>query len=304
MDQKYTVDEVSSKLKVSKKTILREIKRGKLTTEKVGRRHIISENDLNAYLSAGKNAERAVPPILQSNQLTQKQMRKPLIENLPPEHVFQDEDSDNCGPSCLEMVYRKKGLDISLVQILQELNLEAKGSVTFPPQLARNLLAHGLRTNLVVANSQFISPAWKNFGRRELMDNLKNWLTFQPTHEWHVYGLHSLFYLEEGGDIELKSFESDYLKKLIDRGSILVLCVDEVWLWGHRFKEHVSEIDDLRSKSWGHFVVVSEYNNDNFTILDPYPTGLPGKEGVYEVSGVDLVNATLTWSATILEVLD
>ena len=50
MYKNYTVEEVAKKLKVSKKTILREIARGKLRTERVGRRYLISESSLNKYL--------------------------------------------------------------------------------------------------------------------------------------------------------------------------------------------------------------------------------------------------------------
>jgi succinyl-diaminopimelate desuccinylase len=50
-DTNYTVEEVAGKLKVSKKTILREIARGKLKTEKVGRRHLVVESALNNYLN-------------------------------------------------------------------------------------------------------------------------------------------------------------------------------------------------------------------------------------------------------------
>ena len=53
MDEKYTVGEVAKRLKVSKKTILREIKRKNLQFEKVGRRYLISENNLSKYLEKG-----------------------------------------------------------------------------------------------------------------------------------------------------------------------------------------------------------------------------------------------------------
>jgi succinyl-diaminopimelate desuccinylase len=50
MTNHYTVEEVAERLKVSKRTILREIKKGKMVTSRAGRRHLISEKSINDYL--------------------------------------------------------------------------------------------------------------------------------------------------------------------------------------------------------------------------------------------------------------
>lgn len=53
MDKKYTIQEVAKRLKVSQRTILREIQRGKIGVEKAGRRYLISEKSLSIYLGGG-----------------------------------------------------------------------------------------------------------------------------------------------------------------------------------------------------------------------------------------------------------
>lgn len=58
MDRKYTIKETANKLKVSSKTIHREIVRGKLETERVGRRILISEKALSKYLQKNSGDER------------------------------------------------------------------------------------------------------------------------------------------------------------------------------------------------------------------------------------------------------
>jgi len=50
MDQRYTIQELADHLKVSAKTILREIKRGKLKAQKAGRRLLVLQADLDKYL--------------------------------------------------------------------------------------------------------------------------------------------------------------------------------------------------------------------------------------------------------------
>src|SRR4030042_3777601 len=58
MDKKYTVEDVAKELRVSKKTILREIKKGRLKVEKVGRRFLISEKKMDIYLNRDLLSER------------------------------------------------------------------------------------------------------------------------------------------------------------------------------------------------------------------------------------------------------
>jgi excisionase family DNA binding protein len=50
MSRTYTIEELAKELKVSKRTILREIKRGKLQTQRAGHRHLISQESLDSYL--------------------------------------------------------------------------------------------------------------------------------------------------------------------------------------------------------------------------------------------------------------
>ena len=223
--------------------------------------------------------------------------------NLPKEHIFQKGDDDCCGPCCLSIVYKIKGKKISLSRIVKDLNLEKKCEPTYSPQLARHLNKNGLITKLIIANFGAISPAWAKENNKKIIENLKDWVVIQPDHNFHLFGLHSLFYLQEGGKIELRPCFLEDLKRMLDNGSILILCVDEVWLWGHRLLSHKSQIDEIRGKTLGHFIVVKGYKGDKFSVLDPYPTKIPERHGSYTVDGKDLLNSSLIWSATIIEVL-
>lgn len=54
IQDKYTVAEVADKLKLSKRTILREIKRGNLQPDKAGRRYVFDEGEIKRYLGGGE----------------------------------------------------------------------------------------------------------------------------------------------------------------------------------------------------------------------------------------------------------
>jgi len=57
MENKYTLDDISKRLKVSTRTLLREIKRGKLKSQRVGRRHLVSEVEIESYLGKGRDED-------------------------------------------------------------------------------------------------------------------------------------------------------------------------------------------------------------------------------------------------------
>ncbi|MBU0569148.1 M20/M25/M40 family metallo-hydrolase [Patescibacteria group bacterium] len=85
MHRGYTVDEVAKKLRVSKRTILREINRGKLHSQKAGRKYLISEKHLKMYLDKDEgNVEKTLSKFFKSKKtemvnLLQKMVSLPSV---------------------------------------------------------------------------------------------------------------------------------------------------------------------------------------------------------------------------------
>jgi hypothetical protein len=227
-----------------------------------------------------------------------------MDERLPKEHLMQDSESATCGPTSLAMVYQKLGINITVADILRDFYQGPKGESTYVPQLARHLHGQGIKTKVLVSSSKILSPAWKNLNPRDLTANLKSWLTVHPDDYWHNNNLHLLFYLQEGGELDIVSYTEATIKEGLSRSSLFLVCVDENWLWGHRLKRENGDIkiNDITGKLEGHFVVVTGSEEGQFHVLDPYPTGLKGKHGSYDVPAADVVNASLTWDPQIIEV--
>ena len=226
-----------------------------------------------------------------------------LLNKLPKEHVFQESDSDACGPCCLAMVYNIKGKKIALKQIFNDFHqTQGKGLPTYPEQLARHLLKNGLTTSLIFSNSQVLSPAWENLPKEEIIENLKAWLSFHPKHEWFLAVLHTLFFLQEGGAAKLESYTTQTIKNLLDQQYLVITGVDEDWLWGHRFKKSGEKrvIDEIEGGVQGHFVLITGYSENTFHILDPFPTHIEGKHGNYTIDQHQLLNASLFWGSTLV----
>lgn len=230
-----------------------------------------------------------------------------LLSRLPKEHVFQESDSFTCGPCCLAMVYSYKGKKISLKDILNDFHHPEKGKPTYAPQLARHLNKNGVKTRLLTSTSHVLSPAWKNLPREEVIEQLKEWIALHPKNLWLMDAIHNLFFLQEGGNVEQVSYTAQTIREMLDRGSLVILCIDEDWVWEHRFKLDKSKTkrvpNEVEGEVEGHFVLVTKYNGDTFHVLDPFPTNLENRHGEYDINMNQLTNASLTWDAEVIEVL-
>jgi len=220
-------------------------------------------------------------------------------------HIFQESDSYTCGPCCLAMVYSMKGKKISLKDILTDFHHPEKGEATYLPQLARHLNKEGIKTKVVISTSKALSPAWKDLTKEELITQLKEWIPLHPTNLWLMDVIHLLFYLQEGGEVKQESYSAKTIKEMIDRNSLVILCIDEDWVWEHRFKLKGDKrvINELEGGLEGHFVLVTGYEDNMFHVLDPFPTKIEGRHGEYDVDENQLINASLTWDAEILEIM-
>lgn len=228
-----------------------------------------------------------------------------LFKTLPKIHVFQESDSNTCGPCCMAMVYAMKGKKITLKDILKDFHHPEKGEPTYVGQLASHLHKNGIKTKVIVSTSQVVSPAWKHVPKEELINQLKMWLSLHSKHMWFMNNLYILWYLQEGGELEQQSYTAQTIKNMLDRESLVILGIDEDWVWEHRFKL-VGEkriVNDIEGLLEGHFVLVTGYEGNKFHVLDPFPTNLENKHGSYDIDVDQLTNASLTWDPQIIEIL-
>lgn len=225
-----------------------------------------------------------------------------LLNKLPKEHIFQESDSVTCGPCCLTMIYALKRKKVSFKEIMQDFHQTGKGQPTYPEQLARHLLKNGLTAKLIFSNSQVLSPAWKDLPNEEIIENLKEWLPLHPKHQWFFDVLYTLFFLQEGGSVQQESYTVQTIKSLLDQGYLIITGVDEDWIWEHRFKIAGNKrvIDEIEGEVEGHYVVITGYTDQNFNILDPFPTQIEGKHGSYGINQHQLLNASLFWGSTLI----
>ena len=207
--------------------------------------------------------------------------------------------SKTCGPDCLANIYAHFDKDLSLEKILTDINAKIDES-TYLPQLARHVRANGLTTTILSSSPFNMSPDWKDLDRNILIKNLKAWIIHNTANAWIKSTLHLLNYLEEGGNVKTVDLSTKIMDEKLAKGKIILCCLEESWLWGKRKMDNVAEYDSIRGAARGHFVVIYGQKDDQYLISDPYPTNLPGKEGLYAISKDKLLVSVLVWNPEIL----
>lgn len=217
-------------------------------------------------------------------------------------HRFQEVDSDNCGPVCLEMMYNIFHNPRSLQDIQKRFQLGINGNSTFTPQLALDLVEQGLNVRMVGMNTQIIPPAWSNLPVEEIIVNLKAWISKHPKHDWKKHNEYLVEFLQKGGSFTLSMFDETDIKKALDRESVVGVCVDEVWLYGNRIVRHGRDIDNTGETTSGHFVLIVGYDKNMFQIADPFPLEGTDKPSVYLKKEQTVLAAIYSWGGVFMEV--
>jgi len=209
--------------------------------------------------------------------------------------------SKSCGPVCLLNIYTHLQLPITLEQIFKDLHITESDN-TYLPQLARHSLTLKLDSVILSSNPFTVSPAWKDKSKKEIITLLKSWVTHNNKDEWMLAAVFLLFFLQEGGNLQIVDLSTAIIDEYLDKGYLLLSCIEESWLWEKRKVINKVEYDDIKGHARGHFVVVYGKENDNYLVSDPYPTHIKGREGLYEINKQKLLVSTLVWNKEILAV--
>jgi len=213
--------------------------------------------------------------------------------------IQQTEDDKTCGPTCMAMIYRFYGKEISRKQILKDLKIE-KDETTYTFQLARHFQNSDLKVKGIVSHPDITDFSWRDLSHKELIEKIKEWIPFNIKHRWARSALYYLYFLQEGGTIKITSLNNKIIEKALQNNSLILAPLDESWLWGKRKISGQAKFDDLKGKTTGHFVIICGMDKDKFKIIDPYPTKKEGKEREYWVDKDQVLASILMWSAELL----
>jgi uncharacterized protein YvpB len=182
-----------------------------------------------------------------------------------------------CGPTSLQQVlayYRKK---ISLNEILKNIKMFKYG--TWTGYLGICAIKLGFKAKLVYYNVNYIDPTWFGLSRNRLIKKLEVLLRREKRKK-RKEGITSLLeYLKAGGEIIFQipseSLLLDCLKKKIPP----IVCLSSTILYKRKRFDFKKNKRSEYGEPFGHFIVVSGYENGKFIVTDPHQK----YGGVYKV---------------------
>ncbi|MDI1352925.1 MAG: C39 family peptidase [bacterium] len=221
-------------------------------------------------------------------------------------------DDETCGPTSLHAVYKYYGLDISLEEIIKNVDRSLSGG-TLTPMLGSHALKQGFQTTIYIYNLTLFDPTWFHNGEAE-NDYLLDKLARQMEHKKDPYiekeTLAYFDYLKLKGKIRLHSLNIELLKKYFRQGIPIVTALSATYLYRSSREyftpEGKSVYDDIRGTPCGHFVVLCGYDQKKRLVIiaDPHPTNPLFNNNYYKVSINRLMNSimlgVLTYDANLL----
>ncbi|MGK7369413.1 MAG: C39 family peptidase [Candidatus Halalkalibacterium sp. M3_1C_030] len=212
-----------------------------------------------------------------------------------PLEILPQPDDSTCGPTGLHTVYNYYGDEISLQQVIDEVEYLQNGG-TLGSMLANHALERGYKVTIYTYNLNIFDPTW--FGHEQFF--IKNKLELQSQYKQdaklHTASKAYSKFLGQGGIIKYEVLKASLIRKYLNKGIPILTGLSSTFLYGS-MREHGDNMDydDLRGEPSGHFVVLNGYDKSRRTvsIADPLHSNPMGEGPIYE-TGIDrLINAIL-----------
>lgn len=221
-------------------------------------------------------------------------------------------DDETCGPTCLHAIYQYYGLDISLANIIAQVERSISGG-TLSPMLGTHALQQGFATKIYIYNLSIFDPTWFPHSQGDsdfLIAKLEEQMNYKRDKYIIKESLAYLEYLKQGGILCFHSLHVGLIKKYFSQGIPILTALSATYLYRSARECFTSEgksiYDDVRGTPCGHFVVLCGYEAKKRLVIiaDPHSTNPLFETNYYKVSLNRLINSimlgVLTYDANLL----
>lgn len=221
-------------------------------------------------------------------------------------------DDESCGPTSLHAIYQYYGLNISLPDIIKNVDRSLSGG-TLAPMLGKHALEQGFKTTIYIYNLNLFDLSWFHNGHTEnqfLIEKLIAQMEYKKD-PYITKATHSIIdYLQLGGKIISHSLNVELLKKYFSQQIPILTALSATYLYRSPRElftpEGKSVYDDVRGEPCGHFVVLCGYDEHKrlVVVADPHAENPLSHNNYYKVSINRLINSimlgVLTYDANLL----
>ncbi len=208
-------------------------------------------------------------------------------------NILPQPDDTTCGPTCLHALYRYLKDDVSLEQVIREVQtLDAGG--TLAVMMGNHALDRGYKVTLFTFNLMIFDPTWFQ-PKVDLAGRLRLRSEAASDEKQRFAIGEYIRFLERGGRIAFEDLTRSLLRHYLKRGIPIITGLNSTYLYRTmRVFEDVHD-DDIRGEVVGHFVVLCGYDQDSHkvTVADPYEKNPYSDTHYYEADLDRLVCAIL-----------
>lgn len=224
---------------------------------------------------------------------------------------FIQPDDVTCGPTCLSKVYNYYGLELSVEELVREIDRNDDGG-TLAVFLGISALRRGYSARIYSYDLRIFDPTWDGLPAAALRDRLEARIPHLTRPKSVRAAKAYLRFLEEGGELGFDELTPGLLRSILDRGHPILAGLSATHLYRMPRERHDPEShdlvdDDIAGDPVGHFIVISGYHQwgRRFVVLDPSAHVPVAEDGKQLVDAQRLTNSILlgdlTYDAVLLE---
>ncbi len=202
-----------------------------------------------------------------------------------------------CGPTSLHAVYRHFGYDISLKQLISEIEFLEEGG-TLAVFLGLDALKRGFKATIYSYNLQIFDPTWTNLSMPELREKLhQEYLVKKKVKLRTAIKAYTRF-IDNGGIINTQDLRVELFEDYFENNIPVLSGVSATYLYQckreYTDSEDKSVFDDLLGEPMGHFVVLYGMDDQRrFLVADPDNTNPIAYNHYYQVERYRLIHSIL-----------
>jgi hypothetical protein len=216
--------------------------------------------------------------------------------------ILPQPDDETCGATCLHAMYSYYGESLSLEEVISEIPTWETGG-TIAVLLGCHALGKGYKATIYTYNLHVFDPTWFHEGI-DIAAKLRLQVQhkFEPKIQWASQAY--LKFLSLGGELRFEELNRELLKSYLHKGIPVLTGLNATYLY-RCARELNNEYDDIRGTSMGHFVILSDYDEEKgiIHIADPLNSN-PFANQLYSVNVDRVMNSImlgiLTYDANLL----
>lgn len=212
-----------------------------------------------------------------------------------PIEILPQPDENTCGPTSLHTIYSYYGDDITLQQVIDEVEYLHNGG-TLGSLLANHALDRGYEVTIYTYNLNIFDPSWFGHEAFYIKNKLEQQSKFKREKKLHAATKAYSRFLDLGGRLKYEVLKPGLIRKYLRKEVPILSGLSSTYLYGsmREYGENM-DYDDLRGEPSGHFVVLNGYDKVNRTIsvADPLHNNPMADGHIYETEIDRLINAIL-----------